>query len=211
MSDSSLSSWIPWIIIGVLVFVIVTWIIGVYNRLVKKRNSSKETLHGVDIALENRFDQIKAQSDAVAGVVKKEVDLILGSTSLRTGRTIEQLSVSEKTELNTAMDQAQEKIVSEVQKATTGGPGSLASFERYPEMKSVQNVELLQRTINEVEERLQAARRVYNRSATEYNTASQVFPTVIIARLLGFSTHDLFELTDQRKQNQHDLEGFLDS
>ncbi|MCG2968693.1 hypothetical protein KZ292_25965, partial [Escherichia coli] len=84
MGNSSLASWAPAIIIGVLVLLIIGWAIVVYNRLVTKRNSSTESLQGIDIALENRFDQIKAQADAVAGVVKKEVDLILGSTSLRT-------------------------------------------------------------------------------------------------------------------------------
>lgn len=213
MGNSSLASWAPAIIIGVLVLLIIGWAIAVYNRLVTKRNSSTESLQGIDIVLENRFDQIKAQADAVAGVVKKEVDLILGSTSLRTGRTIEQLSVSEKTELNTAMDDAQQKIVAEAGKpqGLGSGPGALASLENYPEMKTTQNVELLQRTINETEERLQAARRVYNRAATDYNTSRQVFPTVIIARLLGFGGHDLFELSDQRKRNQYDLEGFLES
>lgn len=80
MGNSSLASWAPAIIIGVLVLLIIGWAIAVYNRLVTKRNSSTESLQGIDIALENRFDQIKAQADAVAGVVKKEVDLILGST-----------------------------------------------------------------------------------------------------------------------------------
>lgn len=78
-------------------------------------------------------------------------------------------------------------------------------------MNTYQNVELLQRTINEAEERLQAARRVYNRAATDYNTKRQVFPTVLISGMFGFQPHELFELTDQRKKEQYNLEGFLDS
>ncbi|WP_054820690.1 hypothetical protein [Arthrobacter sp. JCM 19049] len=62
MGNSSLASWAPAIIIGVLVLLIIGWAIAVYNRLVTKRNSSTESLQGIDIALENRFDQIKAQA-----------------------------------------------------------------------------------------------------------------------------------------------------
>lgn len=213
MGNSSLASWIPVIIIAAVILLLIVWGIGVYNRLVSKRNSSTETLRGIDVALETRFDQIKAQADAVSGIVKKEVEMILSATALRTGRTIDQLKVAEKAELNGALDDAQSKLIAEAQKMQGGGsgPGALASIENYPKMQSSVNVEILQRTINEVEERLQAARRVYNRAATEYNTSRQVFPTVLIARLLGFKAHELFELTDQRKRDQHNLEGFLES
>lgn len=210
MGDSSLGAWLPVIIVAVVIVLIIAWAIVVYNRLVTKRNASTEALRGIDVALETRFDQIKSQADAVSGIVKKEVDVILSATALRTGRTIEQLKVGEKAQLNGALDDAQNKILAEAQKAQGAGPGALASVENNPQMQSTVNVEILQRTINEAEERLQAARRVYNRAATEYNTARQFFPTVLIAPVLGFRAHELFELTDQRKREQHNLEGFLE-
>ena len=63
--------WVP-IIAGVVVLVLVVWLISTYNRLVKSRNSSTEAVRGIDVALESRFDQIKAQADAVSGIVKKK-------------------------------------------------------------------------------------------------------------------------------------------
>lgn len=182
------------------------WGVSVYNRLVKSRNASKEALYGIDVALETRFDQIKAQADAVSGI-KKEVDVILGATALRKGRTIEQLDMQEKTELNSAMGDAEQQILAKVSSA---GPGALVSREDYPTMRGHDNVEIMQRTINEVEERLQAARRVYNRAATKYNTSRETFPAVLIARPLGFSHHELFELTDKRKETTYDLKRYQD-
>lgn len=198
--------WVP-IIAGVVVLVLVVWLISTYNRLVKSRNSSTEAVRGIDVALESRFDQIKAQADAVSGIVKKEVDLVLDATALRTGRTIGQLTMQEKMQVNAAMEDAEQKLMNA---AAQAGPGRLASIENYPEMQTHINVELLQRTINEAEERLQAARRVYNRSATVYNTHRQTFPTVLIAAPMGFKHHELFELTDQRKKTGYTLEGYLD-
>src|SRR5699024_11621652 len=145
--------------------------------------------------------------DAASGIVEKEVELILSTTALRTGRTIAQLELREKAELNAAMEDAEQQLL----QAMPPLPGSAASIERYPEMQTHQNVELLQRTINEVEERLQAARREYNRAATEYNTQRQVFPTDLVAGMLGFTPLELFELTDARKKEQYNLKGFLDS
>jgi len=191
----------------VVILILVIWGIVVYNRLIKARNASKEALRGIDVALETRFDQIKAQADAASGIVQKEVDLILGTTALRTGRTISQLEVREKAELTAAMQEAEQQILQQAPPV----PGAVASIEAYPDMNTYQNVELLQRTINEAEERLQAARRVYNRAATDYNTKRQVFPTVLISGMFGFQPHELFELTDQRKKEQYNLEGFLDS
>lgn len=196
MDGSFLATWAPQLIIGAIVLVLIFWAIGVYNRLIKLRNGSKETLRDIDVALETRYDQIKAQADAASGVVQKELELILGATGLRTGRTIEQLGMREKAELNAAMQDAENYVLEQ----GAQGPGALYSNESYPEMQTNQNVELLQRTVNEAEERLQAARRVYNRAATAYNTKRQVFPTVLIARIMGFSAHQLFELTDQRKK-----------
>lgn len=200
-------SWGPILLIGVVILILVIWGIVVYNRLIKARNASKEALRGIDVALETRFDQIKAQADAASGIVQKEVDLILGTTALRTGRTISQLEVREKAELTAAMQEAEQQILQQAPPV----PGAVASIEAYPDMNTYQNVEMLQRTINEAEERLQAARRVYNRAATDYNTKRQVFPTVLISGMFGFQPHELFELTDQRKKEQYNLEGFLDS
>lgn len=207
MNSSFFGMWGPIIIVGIVVLILVIWGIVIYNRLVTARNASKEALQGIDVALETRFDQIKAQADAASGIVQKEVDLLLNTTALRTGRTIGQLELREKAELNAVMQEAQQQLLQDMPPL----PGSNASFERYPEMQTYQNVELLQRTINEAEERLQAARRVYNRAATDYNTKRQAFPTVMVAGMLGFKPHDLFELTDQRKKEQYNLEGFLDS
>ncbi len=207
MDGSFLSEWAPIIIGLVVVALIIIWGIAVYNRLVSARNSSKEALQGIDVALETRFDQIKAQADAASGAVQKEVDLILTATSLRTGRSIRDLEVDEKAQLNASLQDAEQLLLRHM----PAGPGANVSFENYPEMQTRHNVELLQRTINEVEERLQAVRRVYNRAATDYNTKRQVFPTVLIAGILGFREHKLFELTDERKRQQYDLEGFLDS
>src|SRR5690625_232280 len=101
--DEFVGSWGPPLLIGLVLVILIAWGIAVYNRLLAARNASTEALRGIDVALETRFDQIKAQADAASGVVQKEVELILGATALRTGRTINQLEIQEKSELNAAI------------------------------------------------------------------------------------------------------------
>ncbi|WP_462417264.1 LemA family protein [Kytococcus sp. Marseille-QA3725] len=187
------------IVVGVLLVLVAIWAVSVYNSLVRRRNESTEALRDVDAALEQRYDNIKAQAQAVSGGLKKEIELILGATALRTGRSVRELSVAEKSELDGALTQAQAKL-----------PGAAASFESYPNSGYDDNVELMQRSVNELEERLGAARRHYNSAATEYNTARQSFPTVLIAPVLGFKHHELFELSNGVKRESYDLEGYLD-
>lgn len=58
--------------------------------------------------------------------------------------------------------------------------------ENYPDLKASDNFLHLQRTLNELEEQLSAARRTYNAVVTDYNNAVQVFPSSVIAGLFGF-------------------------
>lgn len=189
------------IVLVVALVALAAWAVLTYNRLTRRRNDSTEALRGIDVALETRYDLVSQQAKVVEGAVGKELEMVLGATALRTGRSIRELDVQEKAELSAVLDDVQQRIMST--------PGALASIEAYPEMVSVGTVENLQRTVNETEERLQAARRVYNAAATRYNSERQVFPTVLIAGALGFQDHDLFELTNAVKREQASLDGFL--
>ena len=101
------------VVVGVLALVALTvlglaiWVIVVRNGLVAKRTRAEEALHGIDVALEARFDQITAQKNVVTGAVRKEVDLIMGATAMRTGRPVGDLSVTEKAQLTDAMQKAE--------------------------------------------------------------------------------------------------------
>lgn len=193
--EGSLGSAVIAVPIVVLLVLIAIWAIIVRNGLVSYRNKARESLSGIDVALEARYDQITAQKDVVKGAVAKEIELILGATALRTGRSIPDLSVEEKSVLADSMQQAE---------------GLLLSVETYPTMEPQKSIRLLQRTINEVEERLQASRRLYNSSATTYNTKAQLFPQNIVATIFGFKTMDLFGLSNAAKSQPVQLEGFLD-
>ena len=60
------------------------------------------------------------------------------------------------------------------------------AFENYPNLKANENIMHLQRSLNEIEEQIAAARRAYNASVLDYNNACDMFPTNIFALSFGF-------------------------
>ena len=69
--------------------------------------------------------------------------------------------------------------------------------ESYPELKANENFATLQRQLQEIEDKIQGARRFYNGGARDLNVKIKTFPTNIFARKLGFEKRDYFEVQDR--------------
>ena len=76
--------------------------------------------------------------------------------------------------------------------------------ENYPELRSSQNFGELQRTIADVEEHLQASRRLYNANVTAYNTKIVSFPSSMVADSLGADKRDFFVADDVKTSGRTD-------
>jgi LemA protein len=73
----------------------------------------------------------------------------------------------------------------------------MAVAEAYPDLKASANFRALQDELTQVESDLQAARRYYNGTVRDLNSAIQTFPDVMIARPLGFTEAPFFALDDR--------------
>ena len=76
-----------------------------------------------------------------------------------------------------------------------------ALAESYPELKSNENYNTLQLTIVDVEEHLQAARRLYNSNVSNYNQMIKVFPNSIIAGSKGCKEKEFFVAEEAKKED----------
>ena len=76
-----------------------------------------------------------------------------------------------------------------------------ALAESYPDLKANQNFADLQRSLSEIEENLQLARRFYNAVVRDLNTACESFPSVLIANMFSFSKRQFFEIADGERAN----------
>lgn len=170
------------IIIISLLIIILAFIAGTYNKLIRLSNKAKQSKQGIDIYLKQRFDLIPNLVECVKAYAKHEKDTLEKVTELRKDYDKDQ-SLKQGELVNNELN----KII--------------ALAESYPEIKASENYLNLQKNLSKMESQLQAARRIYNSDVTRYNIAIQTIPTNIIASLFGFKEKELFEIEESQKEN----------
>ena len=68
--------------------------------------------------------------------------------------------------------------------------------EQYPELRATENFQQLSRNLSELEDEIQASRRIYNSNVQSYNTKIQQFPVSIVANQGQFTDREFFEIGD---------------
>ena len=66
--------------------------------------------------------------------------------------------------------------------------------ENYPKLQANQSYLDLQKELATTENQIAAARRIYNENVTLYNTAVQVFPKNILAKIVKLSPKELYQI-----------------
>ena len=163
-------------VIIVLLVCIVIWYISTSNGIKRSQLKVEEAESGIDVALTKRYDVLTKMLDVVKGYQAHEL------VKLRSGMTM-----AEKNVANQKMEQLTKDI------------NILA--ENYPELKSSNNFMELQKTIADVEEHLQAARRLYNANVNTYNTKLVVFPSSIVANNMHAVKKPFFEAEEAKRQD----------
>ena len=79
--------------------------------------------------------------------------------------------------------------------------GMRIAIENYPDLKANQNFLQLQAAMNEIEEQISAARRAFNAVVTEFNNSVEMFPSSIIAGMMGLKRKNVFEISDSEREN----------
>ena len=170
-----------YVVIAVVV-VLVIWVISISNGLNRAIVKIDESSSGIDVALTKRYDVLTKMMDVVKGYTKYEQETLFKTIELRKNMTMQ-----EKNEANKAMDENIAKI------------NALA--ENYPELKASENYKTLQQAIADVEEHLQAARRLYNANVSSYNQKIVTFPTSIIAGSKGYTKKDFFVADEKKRED----------
>jgi len=73
------------------------------------------------------------------------------------------------------------------------------AVENYPDLKASQNFIDLQRSLNEVESQIAAARRAYNAAVTDYNNAIEMFPGNLMAGMMLLKIRQVFNATETER------------
>ena len=174
-----------WIILGVVVLVLL-YIMGVYNRLVRLRALVKEGFSGITVQLRRRADLIPNLVETVQGYATHEREVF------------EEVSANRSKALTAGSVEA----TAQADMQMSGLLGRLfAVAEAYPELKANTNFLQLQDQMASIEGELQGARRYYNATVRDLNTSIQSFPAVVIARPLGFTEEPFYQDDDPAIQS----------
>ncbi|MBS1621071.1 MAG: LemA family protein [Bacteroidetes bacterium] len=174
------------IVVVAVILLIVLWVVGLYNGLVRRRNRRQNAFADIDVQLRQRHDLVPQLVDSVKGYATHEKELLMKITEARSAAMNAQ-SINDKIA-------AEQQLGSMLQ-------GLKVAVEAYPDLKANQNFLQLQNELSDIENKLAAARRFFNGATTEYNNAVESFPGNLIAKNFGFQREVLFDLgTDTRKQ-----------
>jgi len=172
----------------VVVVVLLLWLVSAYNGLVALKNQTVNAWKQIDVQLKRRHDLIPNLVNTVKGSMNFEKDTLDAVVSARS-RAMQSGSgggVKETAEAETAL---------------TGALGKLfVVMERYPDLKSSQNVRDLQEELSSTENKIAFARQFYNDVATGYNTRQQQFPTNLVAGLAKAEIAELWAIEDKAER-----------
>lgn len=170
---------------GAVVLVLLMFVVSLYNRLVRSRNGVENAFASIDVQLKQRCDLVPKLVDSMRAYMTHERGTLDELTRLRERASAAGVSADDRV----ALDQQMAGMIR----------GLMVRAEAYPDLKASETVTMLQRSLNEVEAQIAAARRTYNAVVTGFNTAIEVFPANVLAGVLGFSRKALFEATGDER------------
>ncbi len=168
------------IVVGLLLLIGLFYVL-IRNSIIGSRNRVDESWSGIDVQLKRRHDLVPNLVETVKGYATHERE---------TFEKVTQARAAAMQATGPAEASAAEGMLSQA----LGGLRVVA--EQYPELRATENFQQLSRNLSELEDEIQASRRIYNSNVQAYNTKIQIFPNSIVASSGGFTAREFFEITD---------------
>jgi LemA protein len=166
------------IVVGLIILIGLIYIL-IRNSMVGSRNRVDEAWSGIDVQLKRRHDLVPNLVETVKGYATHERE------------TFEKVTQARAAAMQ-AQGPAQASQAEGMLSQALGGLRVVA--EQYPELRATENFQQLMRNLSELEDEIQASRRIYNSNVQAYNTKIQVFPNSVIANQGGFTPREFFEI-----------------
>jgi LemA protein len=168
------------IVLGILVLLIL-WVVGMYNGLVRLRNQVKNAWSQIDVQLKRRHDLIPNLIETAKGYMKHERDTLDSVTKART-QAVEAKGVANQAKAEGELNNAISRFMLVV--------------ENYPDLKASQNFLSLQEELASTENKVGFSRQFYNDQVLAFNVRIESVPTNIIANMFGFKQAEFFEIEE---------------
>jgi len=171
------------IVIIIVVLLLLAGLIYVLlrNSLISLNQRVGEAWSGIDVQLKRRHDLVPNLVESVKGYATHEQETFEKVTQARAAA----MQASGPAEAGQAEGQLT---------AALGGLRVVA--EQYPQLRATENFQQLQRQLSELEDEIQASRRIYNSNVQQFNTRIQQFPSSIPAKQMGYGEKEYFAITE---------------
>ena len=171
------------IIVIVVVALLALWVISVQNSLVKSDELCNNALKQIAVQQTSRFDALTALIKLTREYSAYEADTlqkIVDARKMSTNPTVSDIA-------------ANEDLLKQI------GTKLIAVAEAYPDLKASANYQEAMKSIKEYEENVRLSRMTYNDTVTKFNQQVRMFPTSLIAGILGFAKRDYLEEDKSKK------------
>jgi LemA protein len=171
--------------IGIVVLLIFMFLVSPYNSLVTLDEQVGQAKSNIEVTLQRRLDLIPNLVETVKGYAGHERQTLEAVTKARQ-QVNAAPNLAGKLQANAALTSALSRL--------------LVVVERYPDLKASSNFRALQDQLEGTENRIAVARTRYNQAILSYNTAIRSFPTLILARLMGFNAKESFQAAPEAQK-----------
>jgi LemA protein len=168
----------------IIIVLVALWAMFTYNRLVSLRNETQNGWRQIDVQLKRRHDLIPNLVNTVKGGMDFERNTLTAVMDARS-KAMTAASPADAAQKEGELGAALGRL--------------LAVTENYPQLKSNENVKMLQEELSSTENKIGFARQFYNDIATRFNTARETFPSSVIAGG-RFAPAELFQVTDNAER-----------
>ena len=187
-----------WLIFLGLVAVVAFWAIGAYNRLVDLRNRFRNAFAQIDVQLKRRYDLIPNLVETAKAYMKHERETLEAVIKARNTAVTANAAAAAK-----PGDPAAMQGLMSAEGALTGALTKLfALAEAYPDLKANQNMMQLSEELTGTENKIAFSRQAFNDAVMTYNTATQQFPSNVIAGMFSFTAAELLQATESAEERK---------
>jgi LemA protein len=173
-----------WLIVGIVVLLVLAYIVWTFNRLVSLSKRADAAWSDIDVQLKRRWDLVPALVETVKGYARHESSTLEQVVAAR-GQAAQAGSITDRGTSEQHLSAAVGRL--------------FAIAEAYPDLKASQNFQDLQKSLVDIENNVQYARRYYNAVVRDWNTLVESIPSYLVAAAAGYGERPYFQLDESER------------
>jgi LemA protein len=177
-----------WLIVLAIVVVVVLFVVGKYNTIVKLDETVKTARSQVENVYQRRLDLIPNLVNSVKGAAAQESGVLIAVVNARANASKVNVDINDAQSFA-----AFQKVQGEVSSALSR---LLVTVESYPTLQSIQAFRDLMTQLEGTENRITVERKNFNDAVNILNIYIRRFPANIVANMFGFEKAQQFEANE---------------